>query len=128
MEKPYKVLVIDDDAAIRMTLTAFLEDSGYAVMEAGEGRTAIELFSLERPDIVLTDLRMPDMDGLSVIARLKGESPSTPIIVITGTGDSTAAKEAVSQGAWGYMMKPVSDMRELEILMESALAEKKGKP
>ncbi len=126
MEKPCKVLVIEDDAAARMTLTAFLEDSGYTVVEAGQGRRAMELFSRERPDIVLTDLRMPDMDGFVVIARLKEESPSTPVIVITGTGDDSAASEAVSLGASGFMMKPIHDMGELVALMESALRQKRG--
>ena len=117
---PYKVLIIDDDAMIRMTIKAYLEDSGYIIAEADNGRKGIEVFSREKPDIVITDLRMPGMDGFDVIAKLKKDSPGTPVVVITGTGDRAAADEAIRRGAYEVIFKPVSDMKELETIIRRA--------
>jgi sigma-B regulation protein RsbU (phosphoserine phosphatase) len=121
MNRPFKVLVIDDDALMRMTLRAYLEDSGYSVVEAEDGEQGMELFNRERPDIVLTDLRMPKMDGFEVIARLKRDSPGTPIIAITGTGDEDTAAEAVRRGACDALLKPINDLSILEAVIARAL-------
>jgi phosphoserine phosphatase RsbU/P len=121
MNKPYTVLVIDDDALMRMTLKAYLEDSGYSVVEAEDGEQGIELFNRERPDIVLTDLRMPKMDGFEVIARVKRDSPGTPILAITGTGDEDTAAEAVRRGACDALLKPINDLKVLETVIAREL-------
>lgn len=121
MKNTFKILVIDDDALLRMTLTAYLEDSGYSVIEAEDGRKGVELFATEHPHVVVTDLRMPEMDGFAVIARLKEDSPGTPIIVITGTGDKTNAEQAVEMGAYDALFKPINDMARLEAVIIRAL-------
>ena len=116
------VLVIDDDSLVRMTLVAYLEDSGYRVLEAGDGEEGVELFQASLPDIVLTDLRMPKLDGFGVIAAIKTMSPATPVVAITGTGDPAAATEALRLGARGFLTKPIIDFSELEASIERALA------
>jgi len=116
-----KVLIIEDDEMFRMTLTAYLEDSGYRVLEAPDGVAGVDLFVSEQPDIVLTDLRMPVMDGFGVITRLKELSPDTPVIVVTGTGDASALAEVSHLGAWGALTKPIADLTVLEGVMNKAL-------
>lgn len=116
------VLVIDDDSLVRMTLVAYLEDSGYSVIEAADGEEGVELFRKLLPDIVLTDLRMPKLDGFGVIAAIQTLSPRTPVVAITGTGDPAAATEALRLGARGFLTKPIIDFSELEASIERALA------
>jgi DNA-binding NtrC family response regulator len=118
------VLIIDDDPDIRLTLGAYLEDSGYAILEAADGREGIEIFVSCKPDIVVTDLRMPKLDGFGVITAIKAQHPETPVIAITGTGDSLAVKESVRLGAWDCLLKPISDLRSLETAIKQALERK----
>ncbi len=124
--KQRTVLIIEDDPRFRMTLAAYLEDSGYAVLEAGDGLEGLEVFARMRPEIVLTDLRMPKLDGLGVITALKAESPATPVIAFTGTGDTAAADNAIRLGAWGCLLKPIEDLAVLESVLENALKHKGG--
>ena len=88
----------------------FLEDYDYQIFEAENGREGLEIFSREKPDLVLCDLRMPEVDGLEVIHKIKDESPNTPIIVVSGTGIIADAVEAIRCGAWNYLLKPIQDM------------------
>jgi CheY-like chemotaxis protein len=115
------VLVIEDDLQFRLTLTAYLEDSGYTVLEAADGLEGLEVFTRARPDIVLTDLRMPKLDGLGVIAAVKARSPSTPVIAFTGTRDPLAEENALRLGAWGCLLKPMEDLSVLEAAVMKAL-------
>jgi sigma-B regulation protein RsbU (phosphoserine phosphatase) len=114
------VLIIEDDPQYRLTLTAYLEDSGYTVLEAADGLEGLEVFSRVRPDIVLTDLRMPKLDGLGVIAAVKARSPATPVIAITGTRDLLAEEDALGLGAWRCLFKPIEDLSILENAIEGA--------
>ena len=116
-----KVLIVDDEDPILLTLRALFEDLGYRVFEAANGREGLEVFSREKPHIVFTDLRMPEMDGLALIAALHEKSPETPVIVISGVGTLKDAIEAVRLGAWDYVTKPVQEMEELEITTRRAL-------
>ena len=121
MGKACTVLVIEDDPQYRLTLTAYLEDSGYTVLEAANGLEGLEVFNRARPDIVLTDLRMPKLDGLGVIAAVKARSPATPVIAITGTRDLLAEEDALGLGAWSCLFKPIEDLRDLDAAIERAL-------
>jgi PAS domain S-box-containing protein/putative nucleotidyltransferase with HDIG domain len=116
-----KVLIVDDEELILMTLRALFEDLGYRVVGAANGREGLEVFAREKPSIVFTDLRMPEMDGLALIAALHERSPETPVIVISGVGTLKDAIEAVRLGAWDYVTKPVQEMEELEITTRRAL-------
>ncbi|MFO7750401.1 MAG: response regulator [Desulfobacteraceae bacterium] len=104
------LLTIDDEPYIRKSIRLFFEDYGFAVLEADNGRTGIDLFNEKQPDIVLLDLRMPEMDGLEVLEILKKLSPLTPVIVASGTGNVAAVVDALHLGAWDYILKPVQDM------------------
>ena len=121
MSRMRTVLIIEDDPQYRLTLTAYLEDSGYTVFEAADGLEGMEVFSRVRPDIVLTDLRMPKLDGLGVISAVKARSPATPVIAITGTRDPLAEENALSLGAWRCLLKPIECLGVLEAAIEKAL-------
>ncbi|MEA1969956.1 MAG: response regulator [Thermodesulfobacteriota bacterium] len=104
------LLTIDDEAYIRNSIRSYFEDYGFTVFEADNGRAGIEIFEQEHPDIVLLDLRMPEMDGLEVLDILKKKAPGTPLIVASGTGNISAVVDALHLGAWDYILKPVQDM------------------
>ncbi len=121
MSEPAKILIVDDEDLIRLNLRALLEDLGYRVVEAAQGREGLGAFDRERPDLVLADLTMPVMDGLSMIAGLRGKSPETPVIVISGTGAVRDAVDALRFGAWDYVIKPVADAEGLDITIKRTL-------
>ena len=104
------VLVIDDEEAIRTSFKMYLEDSGYKVLLAENGREGIDLFDREEPQCVLVDLRMPEVSGHEVIAYIKASERNIPIIVISGTDVLEEAIKSLRIGAWDYMTKPVMDM------------------
>ncbi len=104
------ILTIDDEDNIRDSFRLFLEDFDYHVVEACNGREGLIAFDREKPDLVLCDLRMPEMDGLEVLEAIKQRSPNTPIIVVSGTGVIGDAIEAIRRGAWNYLLKPIQDM------------------
>ncbi len=125
MSSPSNVLIIDDDPTILMTLRAYLEDSGYIVSEAADGEAGVQAFLRTKPDIVLTDLRMPKLDGYGVITAIKADSPATPIIVFTGTGEHHVTNDVVRLGAWCCLYKPLGDLNNLLAAIELALAEQR---
>ena len=120
-EKFKKVLTVDDDEFVREILVAYLEDSGYEVMQAENGRLGLETFHRERPDLVMLDLRMPEMDGLEVLGHITRESPDTPVILVSGMGTIGDAIKALKLGAWDYIAKPIHDMGVLEHAVSKAL-------
>lgn len=121
MNEPTRVLSIEDEVTVRRSILAYLEDSGFEVLEADNGRTGIEIFDQEHPDVVLCDLRMPELDGLSVLARIAQSAPETPILIVSGTGDMADAIEALKLGAWDYITKPIQDMAVLEHAINKSL-------
>jgi serine phosphatase RsbU (regulator of sigma subunit) len=119
--QPARILTIDDEDLVREILTAYLEDSGFEVIQAGDGRTGIELIDREQPDLVLCDLRMPGMDGLQVLATVTRDFPELPILVVSGMGGINDAIQALKLGAWDYVTKPIEDMAVLEHAINHAL-------
>ncbi|MFP5222469.1 MAG: EAL domain-containing protein [Acidobacteriota bacterium] len=115
------VLTIDDEDVIRRSFQAYLEDSGFKVLQAQNGRVGLDVFREHHPDIILVDLRMPEMDGLAVLATVVREAPEVPIIVVSGTGMIQDAIEALRLGAWDYVLKPVEDLGILEHSVRRAL-------
>lgn len=120
-EKPVRILMIDDEQLVLEVLTAFLEDSGFEVLQAVDGETGIELIRQEQPDLVLCDLRMPGMDGLNVLATVTHDYPELPILVVSGLGGMSDAIQALKLGAWDYVTKPIEDMAMLEHAIAHAL-------
>ncbi len=108
-----KILIIEDETPIRLSMAAYLNDFGYQTVEAENGKIGLEVFRREAPDLVLLDLRMPEMDGLKVLSVLAVEAPDTPSIVVSGTGKIDDAIEALRSGAWDYVLKPIRDMQVL---------------
>lgn len=121
MANPVKVLIIDDEAMLRASFRDYFEDEGSLVFEAANGAEGVELCLKERPDLVLTDLRMPVMDGFGVIEQLKKAVPEIPIIVVSGQGTTSDVIAAVRLGAWDYVTKPVLKLEELSIVVERVL-------
>lgn len=114
MEESPKVLTIDDDESVRLSIAHYLEDSGYEVLQACNGSEGLDIFRAEEPEVILLDLRMPEMDGLSVLKTLGREAPQTPVIVVSGTGSFEDVIATVRLGSWDYIPKPITDLSELE--------------
>jgi YesN/AraC family two-component response regulator len=104
-----KLLLIDDEEGVRNILGLSLRNDGYNVLLAGDGRKGLELLKSEQPDIVLTDIKMPGMDGIEVLKKVKETRPETEVIVITGHGDMNLAIKSLQLDASDFITKPVSD-------------------
>jgi diguanylate cyclase (GGDEF)-like protein/PAS domain S-box-containing protein len=115
------LLTIDDEEAVRSSIAAFFEDCGYTVIQACDGREGIDSVKNRRPDIIITDLRMPNVDGLEVVAAVTSLDDNLPIIVLSGTGMLTDALQALRCGAWDYLPKPLADLDELEFVVNRSL-------
>ena len=108
---PDKILVIDDDPGIRSSIAARLREAGYLCITAEEGRTGLELFTRETPDLVLTDIAMPHVDGFEVVTTIRNRG-ATPIIVLSVMGSEDDRIRALDLGADDFVPKPFS-VREL---------------
>jgi sigma-B regulation protein RsbU (phosphoserine phosphatase) len=115
------LLIIDDDDVVRASLAAYLEDSGFSVLHANNGLQGMELFEQEKPDLVICDLRMPQMGGLELIRQVTAIAPQTPVIVVSGAGVMSDAVEALRLGAADYLIKPLEDLAVLEHSVHRAL-------
>jgi len=101
-----RILVIDDEAIVRVSCERVLRPEGYDVVVTPKGTDAIELLEREKFDLVLTDLKMPDMDGLEVLKHIKEKWPEIIVIIITGYGTISTAVQAIKMGAYEYIEKP----------------------
>jgi len=104
-----RLLIIDDEDGIRKLLALSLESDGYEVRTAANGEEGIEAFRREMPPIVLTDIKMPGIDGIEVLKQIKEFSPDTEVIMITGHGDMDLAIEALKLEASDFLNKPIKD-------------------
>ncbi|MCR6651770.1 MAG: response regulator [Cellvibrionaceae bacterium] len=117
-----QLLVIDDDILVRQSIVAYLEDSGFRIRAESNGTDGIAWFRGHKPDLVLTDLRMPDLDGLALLKMVKEVDPDIPVIVISGMGMVADVAEALRLGAADYLIKPLVDMEVLTHSINKALA------
>jgi sigma-B regulation protein RsbU (phosphoserine phosphatase) len=115
------LLIIDDDDVVRASLAAYLEDSGFQVLQASNGLQGLEVFEAQSPDLVICDLRMPQVDGLELIRRINALQVETPVIVVSGAGVMSDAVEALRLGAADYLIKPLVDLAVLEHSVRRAL-------
>lgn len=115
------LLIIDDDEVVRQSLAAYLEDSNFKVLQALNGLQGLQIFESEQPDLVICDLRMPQIDGLELIRRIRQTASETPIIVLSGAGVMSDAVEALRLGAADYLIKPLEDLAVLEHSVRRAL-------
>ena len=102
-----KILIIDDEKPTLKMFSLFLEVYGFAILTAESGEEGLEVFERERPEIVLTDIKMPGMDGIEVLREIKRRSPTTEVIVITGHGDMDLAIQALNLDAADFINKPI---------------------
>ncbi len=109
-----RILTVDDEPVLRESIKIYLEDSGFEMLEAENGEQGLEIFRAEKPDLVLSDLQMPGMSGLTLLEQIVKESPDTPVIMVSGAGGMDDAIEALRLGAWDYIVKPITDMAVLE--------------
>lgn len=109
-----KVLIIDDEEDMCWAVAKGMQQEGYQVAIATGGPRGLELFQREGASVVLLDLKMPGMDGLEVLRRVRETDEKVPVILITGHGDMDVAMEAISSGATGYIIKPfqMDDLRQ----------------
>jgi PleD family two-component response regulator len=108
MQEPEHILVVDDEANIRTILTYLLEQEGFAVHQASDGQSALDLMRSDCPDLVILDVMMPDMDGLQVLAAMRGhfQTHNIPVILLTAKGDTPHKVQGLQEGANDYLVKP----------------------
>jgi signal transduction histidine kinase/FixJ family two-component response regulator len=114
-----KLLLVDDEEGIRKVLSISLADTGYEVFTAENGEQALKIFREETPPIVLTDIKMPGMDGIELLQKIKHEKPDTEVIMITGHGDMDLAIKSLKYNAVDFVTKPIND-EVLEIALNRA--------
>jgi two-component system KDP operon response regulator KdpE len=116
---PLKVLVVDDEPPIRKLLRMGLTTQGYEILDAPNGKTALELLE-QKPDLVILDLGLPDIQGLELLRMIRARNESVPIVVLSSRGDETGKVQALDLGADDYVTKPFG-MDELLARMRAAL-------
>ena len=113
------VLVVDDERTLARAIRAFLSESGYEAEVAGDAEQALRLLDTMRPDVIFCDVRLPGMDGITLLRRIREFDPAIPVIIMTAHGTIEGAVEAVKLGAFDYLKKPV-DLEELKLLADRA--------
>jgi DNA-binding NtrC family response regulator len=115
------ILVVDDERNTREALSKILREDGYSVIVASDGYQALERVEREPPDLILADLKMPGLDGLGLLSRVRKEGLDTPLVMMTAYGTVETAVDALKKGAEDYLTKPIN-IDELEILIRRILS------
>ena len=116
-----KIWVIDDDRAMRWVLEKTFKEEGFDVTSFEEAQSALDELSLDAPDVILTDIRMPGIDGLTFLAKVKANYPDLPVIIMTAHSDLESAVSSYQTGAFEYLPKPF-DIDEAVALVERAIS------
>ena len=116
-----KILVIDDEEDIRLLLTNILESDGYHVITASDGREGLEKFQTHDPALVLTDVRMPILDGIGVLREIKAKQSEAEVIILTGHSDEATAVDCLRLGAYDYFRKPLENVDVFLAAIERAI-------
>ncbi len=114
------VLSVDDDEGLQTVVTHYLSNEGYTTLSAHSGKQLMEVLETNTPNIILLDLVLPDTDGISILAQLRRQIKSTPVIVVSGKSDTTEKIVCLEMGADDYMTKPF-EMRELSARIKAVL-------
>lgn len=114
-----KILLVDDDEILRESIQDILEDENHNTTSADNPRTALQKLEREPFDIILSDVKMPEMDGLSFLKEVKDRYPNIPIIMLTGHGSVNSAVEAMREGALNYLLKPANKRQLIESIEEA---------
>jgi two-component system chemotaxis response regulator CheY len=110
------ILVVDDAAFMRMRCAKLLTEHGYTVLEAGNGLEALEVYDEARPDAVLLDITMPEMDGLTTLRELKRRDPGARVAMVSAMGQQAMVMDSLRSGARDFVLKPFQPDRLLEAL------------
>ncbi|MCP3064279.1 sigma-54 dependent transcriptional regulator [Myxococcus sp. K38C18041901] len=116
-----RILVADDEEGVRSFIAEALEVEGHAVTTAADGEEAARLLSKQGVDLLVTDLRMPGMDGLTLLRKVREEQPDVEVVVLTAVGSVESAVSAMKAGAFEYLLKPVGSPAELRLTVARAL-------
>jgi len=108
-DMPPNILVMEDDLNVAKGLEMILSEEGYQVNLAGTGALAMQAFNEKRYDLLVADLRLPDIDGMEIIKQVKNDTPETEVVVITGYGTAATAVEAMKIGVHDFLSKPFTD-------------------
>src|SRR5215813_9689724 len=100
------ILVVDDEEQIRSTLRGVLSDEGFDVVEAENGRAALDVLARQEPRLAIVDIWMPEVDGIELVQRMRTQAPGVPIIVISGHGTIETAVRVIRDGAFDFLEKP----------------------
>src|SRR5258708_6226381 len=119
-----KILVIDDEADMRFAVRMLLERSGHSVIEAENGDNALAKLDEMIPDLVLLDMRLPGMDGIQILQKLREKQKDLPIIMVTGYGNVELAEQALQLGADHYLSKPFHNKELIGVIQQ--ILEKRG--
>jgi DNA-binding NtrC family response regulator len=120
MAMPGRVLLVDDEAIVRITLAGALELQGFKVLEADSAEEALRLMATESVDIVISDIRMPGMDGVELTATLRERFPDLPVILVTAFEAEEVLEEAIHRGAYTVISKPCSPDRLAHVIRRAA--------
>ena len=118
--KPSRILIIEDERTALRALKLILEDEGYTVLEAATGEEGLRLALSQEPDLALLDIRLPDVDGITILQRLRAGYSDAAVIIMTAETSSANAIRATQFGAFDYLSKPIDD-EQLVIAVASAL-------
>lgn len=105
--KAKTILVVDDKIENRELISFHLIQNGYQVIKAESGHAALDAIRIENPDLVLLDIKMPGMDGIETLKKIKTMAPSIPVAMVTAVWDENEAKKAMEAGAFEYITKPI---------------------
>ncbi|HEX6049308.1 MAG TPA: response regulator, partial [Gemmatimonadaceae bacterium] len=120
------LLVVDDDAVVREALVEALVEAGYDVRAANDGARAVALLAERPPDMVLSDVRMPGMDGLALLALLRERAPDIPVLLMTAFDDMPTVVAAMREGATDFLVKPL-DLHELRARVARVIDDRRAR-
>lgn len=116
MEEPASVLVVDDSHCMRMSFQCLLDETGHRMLSAASVGEALQILEREKPDIIVTDLSLPRIDGLDFPVWLKSSLPYAIVIVLSGKNSQEKVREVIRLGVWDYLEKPIQRMEMAEAL------------
>ena len=122
---PCTIMIVDDESAVRNTIKTQLKKRRFNVVTAENGKHALNRIEITLPDMLITDLFMPEMDGFELLANVREKNPELPIIVISGEGDRGDVIRALRLGAWDYLYKPLESASFLFLAIDRALEKKR---
>src|SRR5947208_12468110 len=114
-----RILIVDDEESTRELFAELLQRWGYEVDQTADGHGALKIAAETHPDVIISDLVMPKLDGLALVRALREEQPDTPVVIITGKGTIDAAVEAVREGVFDFVEKPLDPAR-LRVILQRA--------